>query len=419
MAEPNQMFRKAALEKLASPEQLDVMMQITSPRTWLALYALGGLVVLVILWSIFGKIPTKVAGQGILIRGDAVLAVTSPASGQITEFKVRPGDQVKPGDVVAVIGQSGLELRIANQRQRLATLIADDAAAREADAENLRQSLAALEAELASVRQSIVDYQADIAALTERLGVQEQLVQRGLLTRNTVLATRSQLNTTQQAKARAEVRIAEIATQRTSLERGVRERGEQRVNQIEEAKRQLVELEGQRDNTAVIRSPFAGRVLEMTVSTGDVVGPGRQVLTLENEEQSLEAFIYVAAMEGKKIRPGMEVRVSPSTVKAEEYGFMKGEVRAVSDFPVSGEALNRVLRNQTLVESLSAQGAPVEVIVKLKPADTPSGFEWSSSQGPPAQVYSGTMSTAQVVVEERRPISLVIPIMRSALGAGG
>ena len=50
--DPKSMFRKAALDKLASPEQLDVLMQITSPRTWAMLYALAGLVLLVIVWSI-------------------------------------------------------------------------------------------------------------------------------------------------------------------------------------------------------------------------------------------------------------------------------------------------------------------------------------------------------------------------------
>ena len=35
------LFRKSALEKLSSPERLDVMMQITSPAAWLALAALG------------------------------------------------------------------------------------------------------------------------------------------------------------------------------------------------------------------------------------------------------------------------------------------------------------------------------------------------------------------------------------------
>lgn len=416
--DPKSMFRKAALDKLASPEQLDVLMQITSPRTWAMLYALAGLVLLVIVWSIFGTIPTKVAGQGILIRGDAVLGVTSLASGQITQMKVATGDHVEVGQVIAEIGQPAVELRLANQRARLEELTRSDESARGAEAQNLEQSLAALDAELASVRKSIVDYQADLAALRERQGVQENLVKRGLLTRNTVLQTRSQIAASEQAVSRADVRIAEIATQRTSLARNAAERADARRVALDDVKRAISEIESQREGTTLIRSPYAGRVLEIASNNGDVVTPGKQVLTLENESRPLEAVIYVPAQEGKKITPGMDVRISPSTVKAEEFGFMIAKVRRVSDFPISPEGLKRVLRNDALVEALSGKGAPVEVQVELQADPTkPSGFRWSSSVGPPSEVFSGTLATATVVVERRRPISMVIPVLKSTVGA--
>ena len=42
------LFRSAALEKLSSPERLDVMMQITRPAAWMALLALGVLLIVLI-----------------------------------------------------------------------------------------------------------------------------------------------------------------------------------------------------------------------------------------------------------------------------------------------------------------------------------------------------------------------------------
>ena len=42
------LFRKAALEKLSSPERLDVMMKVTSPAAWLALAALGAILLVAI-----------------------------------------------------------------------------------------------------------------------------------------------------------------------------------------------------------------------------------------------------------------------------------------------------------------------------------------------------------------------------------
>ena len=47
-------FRKEALERLSSPEQLDQLMKIVTPRSWLPLVTLGGLLGMGLLWSFFG-----------------------------------------------------------------------------------------------------------------------------------------------------------------------------------------------------------------------------------------------------------------------------------------------------------------------------------------------------------------------------
>ena len=68
MAEQSKLFRKVALDRLSSPEQLDTLMRITTPNGWVALLSIIGLLTLAVLWGIFGAIPTKVVGQGILVR---------------------------------------------------------------------------------------------------------------------------------------------------------------------------------------------------------------------------------------------------------------------------------------------------------------------------------------------------------------
>jgi len=49
---------------------------------------------------------------------------------------------------------------------------------------------------------------------------------------------------------------------------------------------------------------------------------------------------------------------------------------------------------------------------------TASGFKWSSSNGPPMKVFSGTICNARVTVSKKRPISYVIPLFKSTLGIG-
>jgi HlyD family secretion protein len=104
----------------------------------------------------------------------------------------------------------------------------------------------------------------------------------------------------------------------------------------------------------------------------------------------------------------MAVQISPSSVHKEEFGVLLGKVVSVGDFPATEQGMLRVLGNTSLVRALSQAGAPVEVRVELIKAQTASGYQWSSPQGPPFAVESGTFCTAAIVVAERRPISLVI-----------
>ena len=46
---------------------------------------------------------------------------------------------------------------------------------------------------------------------------------------------------------------------------------------------------------------------------------------------------------------------------------------------------------------------------------TPSGYDWTSSEGPPVTISAGTLCTGTVTVKRQRPISLVIPTVRKKL----
>jgi HlyD family secretion protein len=85
------LFRKESLERLSSPERLDQLMQVVNPRDWLALTTLGFFIFLALLWSIFGRIPITVTGQGVLIRPRRVVEFQSPISGQLQSLNVRDG----------------------------------------------------------------------------------------------------------------------------------------------------------------------------------------------------------------------------------------------------------------------------------------------------------------------------------------
>lgn len=377
------LFRKSALEKLSSPEQLDVTMQVTSPMGWIALGGVSVLLLFAVIWSVVGRIGIKVDGQGILIRGATVYEVTAGAEGRLTDLLVKAGDTVTVDQVVAHMAQPELELKIENTKAQLAQL--------EGQTKESGSSGTSVNA----------GYQAQMRELREKVVVQQRLVAKGLLTKSTLMRTQEQLLSTEQL----------IAQNRMSI-------SGQEIR-VDDLKRQLTEMEGRLAGSIAVKSPYAGRVLEVVGGSGTLVPMGSRILTLEPTDAPLEAVLFVPAGEGKKVRPGMDVRISPSTVKAEEYGFLVGKVKSVGAFPVSPEGLRKILRNDKLADELTGKSASIEIVASLeaKP-DTPSGYRWSSSKGPPSPVYSGTQSKGSVVVEDKQPISYVLPVIRKSMGAG-
>jgi len=382
MDAPVGLFRKSALEKLSSPEQLDVTMQITSPMGWVALAGVSVLLVFATVWSVVGSISIKVDGQGILIRGATVFEVTAGASGRLTEILVKPGDTVAVGQAVARMAQPELELRIENTKAQLAQMQSQ-------------------QRESGSSGSSVVaGYQAQIRELREKVTVQQRLVAKGLLTSSTLMRTKEQLLGAEQA----------IAQNRQSL-------SGQEIR-VDDLKRELTEMQEKLTASIDVKTPYAGRVLEVVSGSGTLIPTGSRLLTLEPMDAPLEAVLFVPTGEGKKVRPGMDVRISPSTVKAEEYGFLVGKVKSVGEFPVTPEGLRRILRNDKLAEELTGRTTSIEIVASLVPAsDTPSGYRWSSSKGPPTPVYSGTQSRGSIVVEKKKPISYVLPSVKKTLGA--
>lgn len=118
-AEETTPYRQVALERLSSPEQLDQVLQVTHLRSWLALGAMGVLLIIAVVWSVVGTIPTKVVAQGMLITPGGLFELYAPGDGNIVDVLVKEGQTVEKGQPVARFDQSELERAIVEQKSRL------------------------------------------------------------------------------------------------------------------------------------------------------------------------------------------------------------------------------------------------------------------------------------------------------------
>ncbi len=172
----------------------------------------------------------------------------------------------------------------------------------------------------------------------------------------------------------------------------------------------LEELKIRYENERTVRSSRAGRVIEVVVGEGNVIPPGRTILRLESLTGNYEVLAYISALEGKKIQPGMTVRVVPSTVRAHESGHLLGRVNYVSTYPVTRDYLISELGgNARLAEYLLEQGSSIEVDIDLLMDPVTGRHLWSRTHPDAVAVESGLLVDAFVVIEEVRPISLFLP----------
>ena len=77
--------------------------------------------------------------------------------------------------------------------------------------------------------------------------------------------------------------------------------------------------------------------------------------TVDSTSQELEVILYVSAGTGKRVEEGMDVYISPSTVKREEHGSMKGIVTFVSEVPTGESAMMAVLKDKQMVDKFIQQ----------------------------------------------------------------
>ena len=57
----NDLFRKKNLDRIASPEQLDEYIRVTTPSVWLVLLAVVILLAGILIWSCFGVVEVEKA----------------------------------------------------------------------------------------------------------------------------------------------------------------------------------------------------------------------------------------------------------------------------------------------------------------------------------------------------------------------
>lgn len=476
MENKNGIFRESALERLSSPERLDQLMQVTNPMDWIALTTIGTLVGGALMWSVVGRIPITVNGQGVFTQPNRLLDLQANVAGQINSLNIRPGQCVQKDEVLATIDPIDLrqQLRLSqakleqlqNQSQNSLALINQRvliekngiATSRLSLQERLQDTRSltpvlqskgvdALQEERYSLEQRLRDAQSLVPVMAQRLETRKRLVSEGALPRESLLEVEQQVLQASQTVADITAQLKKLDVQSTQTEQqylqNLRSAGDlqaqlqdldtrtkrldqelldtqtQRDRELQEVNREITRLNQQIDTGSKIVSAQSGCILEVTATAGQVVQPGLKLANLQTTEQAaaLSGVLYFPVKDGKQIQPGMTIAITPDTVQRERFGGVVAKVKQVSSLPITKQGATAVIGNAEVVESLMSSGPMIEVSAELEADNqTNSGYRWSSSKGPESKITSGTTASARATIESRPPITFVMPFLRDLLG---
>ena len=416
-ANPAYIYREAALRHLSSPQQLNHYLSVASPSNWIALMAVLLLFSATAAWSWKGTVTQTVTGQGILLGAGGVVSVNTPGGGQVVAVTVKPGDQVRAGQLIASINNPLLAEQI-----RLATMTLADADREAGRNLTLRRETAAIQSrardsQCENLEREIVELEHQTGFAAEQVENHQKLYDEGLTTKSTLAAAREKLTAIGTDIARHQIQIEQLRAERYTVQADVAHAESDWRERVADLERRLAALREELRHTTSAATSYAGRVIETKIYPGAVVAPGTPLVTLQLAEDKLEGVIYVSSQLAKYVTPGMDVQLSPGNTRPEEHGYLRATVLTVASFPVSPLAVTRRLENEALTSTMTGSGPVTEVRLALRrdPADG-SGYQWSSRRGMHITLSGGTLCSARIVIAKRRPLTLAVPALKDALG---
>lgn len=412
-------FRKAALKEFTSPEHLDQLIQVVTPRSWLIAGTLYFIVLVVILWSIFGNIPTRVEGQGILLAGggDIFNAVAPDGPSHIATLLVKVGSEVKKDQVIATLSRPDLldQIKVTQlylsdlqqQKIQLEILSKNEISARQKNIQTQKEVL----------QRTITTSQEKLKHSGELLAIKQAAFKKGLEVRQNVEQTFQEYSNVKNELQNYNDKLVQLDITESDFIDQWNERLRELTLKITDETVKLNHLQTRLKLSSDVKSPVNGTITDIRATLGSIVKVGEPVLSIASEGKDLDALVFLPPKDGKRVKVGMQALISPNTIEKAEYGSVHGKVIHVGEFPATSHAMLAALQNPELVKQFSNKEVPITIRIQLqKDTTTMSGFKWSSSKGPSVKITPGTLVRAWITVREQAPITLVIPTLKKITG---
>ncbi|MFC7500272.1 HlyD family type I secretion periplasmic adaptor subunit [Enterovirga sp. GCM10030262] len=375
------------------------------------LWMIVGFVLVFIIWASLTQLDRTVRGQGRIIPSSQLQIVSNLEGGIVEEILVRTGDMVKRGAALIRLDETAtgsdyssnqsqfdslrakiarLEAEVAGRspdfpaatNPSLAEQIAIERSLHTARMADLTSMLGAANARAVQAERSVAEAEAALASRRSALGAAETelnlirpLVERGIEPRltlvqaeNTAAIASSDVAAASAAVSRAQSSVAEA---RASLAQQRQDWRSRAAQELAAAQAEMVALRralpalSERVERTVVRSPLAGRVNRVLVTTvGGTIQPGAPLVEIVPSEENLLVEVQMRPSDIAWVRIGQDAKINITAYDSSIYGALDGKVVAISPDATLNERTGEsfyTVRVATDDKLVGKEGKPLEI----------------------------------------------------------
>jgi len=355
------------------PDAVEIENRPVPGVAYWSLYLLIALIVIGLTWASLAEVDRIVTGRGKLITTSPTIVVQPLETSLINALKVRAGQVVKRGEVLAVLDPTFTQADVANLKARLTSLKAQIARLRAelagrkfklgsgANADerlqqmlfdtrkaNFRATLRSYQKKRDSLRAALNTNLADQKVLTKRVNALKQIesMHRRLLhagsgarakvleAQNLRLEVQRDLELAINKQREIHQQLGQVQAEIVAFEKAWRQKATEELVQATRDKdsvvQQLVKAQKRRERV-LLKSPAHAMVQEVAKrSVGSVVREGETLFTLVPLDVPIEAEVKIPAQDVGFIRVGDQVRVKFDAFPFQRHGTVIGKVRVIS-----------------------------------------------------------------------------------------
>jgi adhesin transport system membrane fusion protein len=373
---------------------------------WVLRVIIFGILVLFI-WSAFGKIDQVTRAQAMLIAADRTQLVQSPDGGVLTNLHVKEGQIVKAGQLLATLQKDRAAAAVSDSRSKVAAL---------------RITLARLHAEVYGKR---IEFEPDLLPYTEYIRNQTDLYNKRQTAfkddiralENILVLAEDELNINRQLEGTGDVSRAEVLR----LQRGVADIRAQiaskRNKYFQDAQAEMTKAqedlstqnEQLKDRTQVLEhtellAPMDAVVNSIKVTTiGGVVKPGETVIELLPTGEELIAEAKIQPVDMAFVAIGQDASIKIDAYDSAIFGGLRGKVDYISADAMLAEKANPGV-------PIGPNNPPIYYIVRVRIT----GAEFLGEKANEIKVRPGMTANVEIKALERSVLSyLTKPISKT------